>query len=56
MPWILESDNDTGPNDGYFREFWTISKTHPDGSITLFKANTEGEAKWLYELLNKHAP
>lgn len=47
MKWKIEYDNDTGPDDGGFFEWWTVT----DGERE-FKANTEDDAKWLAEILN----
>lgn len=49
--WTIEWDNDTGPNDGYYVEWWNVT----DGTKT-FRTESEKDAEWLAELLNKHAP
>ena len=46
--WEIEYDNDTGPDDEGFGEWWTVSRE--DRS---FKTDTEEDAKWLCDLLNK---
>jgi hypothetical protein len=50
MKWTIEYDNDTGPNDGGFWEWWTVS----DGAHS-FKCDSEEDAKWLCDLLNRDA-
>lgn len=47
MRWTIESDNDTGPGDEGFWEWWNVS----DGTKS-FRADTEAEAKWLCDQLN----
>lgn len=49
MKYEVEYDNDTGPDDEGFYEFWKIS----NGEST-FTAYSEGDANWLCELLNKN--
>lgn len=45
--WTVTYNNDTGPNDeGYF-EWWDIS----DGNVT-FQANDQHSAQWLCDQLN----
>jgi hypothetical protein len=46
--WTVEYDNDTGPNDEGYWEWWDVS----DGTTT-FKAFTDESAKWLCVLLNR---
>lgn len=43
----IEYDNDTGPDDGYFAEWWTIHCG--DRS---FRCSKEQDAMWLAEILN----
>lgn len=45
--WKVEYENDVGPDDGYFVEWWTVT----NGSRS-FKADTEADAKWLCGVLN----
>jgi len=49
--WKIEYDNDTGPGDEGFWEWWTVT----DGTRS-FKCNFEDDAKWLAETLNASAP
>lgn len=46
--WSIESDNDTGPEDDYFIEWWTVS----DGERS-YTCRNEKDAEWLRDLLNK---
>ena len=46
--FTVEYDNDTGPDDGGFWEWWTIT----DGN-RVFEAKNSDDAVWLCELLNK---
>lgn len=48
--WTIEYDNDTGPSDEGYLEWWTVT----NGSKS-FKCDSESDAEWLCELLNKHA-
>lgn len=45
--WKIEYDNDTGPSDEGFWEWWTVT----DGDKS-FKCDDEADAKWLCDLLN----
>ena len=45
--WKVEYQNDTGPNDDSYWEWWDVSN-----GKTNYKANTENDAVWLCELLN----
>lgn len=47
MKWTIEHDNDTGPNDESYHEWWMIS--NGDKS---FKCTDEADAKWLCAALN----
>jgi hypothetical protein len=47
MNWKIEYNNDTGPKDESFREWWTIS----DGRNSYESDNEEG-AKMLCDILN----
>lgn len=51
MKWKIEYDNDTGPGDEGFWEWWTVT----DGTRS-FKCNSEDDAKWLAETLNASTP
>lgn len=44
--WIIEYDNDTGPGDEGFDEWWIV--TNEERS---FKCSSEDDAKWLLGLL-----
>lgn len=46
--WTIEYDNDTGPNDGGFWEWWTVTNGEKS-----FKSDDKGDAKWLAEVLNR---
>jgi hypothetical protein len=46
--WKVEYGNDVGPNDEGFWEWWEVT----DGKRT-FKSNSEEDANWLCEALNK---
>jgi hypothetical protein len=48
--WGIEWDNDTGPNDGYYVEWWNVT----DGERS-FRSYKEADAEWLQAFLNKHA-
>jgi hypothetical protein len=45
--WELEYNNDTGPLDEYFYEWWAV--TNGDKS---FKCDSEESAEWLCNILN----
>lgn len=47
--WAIEYDNDTGPNDEDFAEWWTIS----NGKRS-FTCKNEDDAEWLCDLLNQY--
>lgn len=49
MKWNIEYDNDTGKGGGFW-EWWTVS----DGERS-YKCDSEEDAKWLCELLNREA-
>lgn len=51
MDWTIEYNNDVGPDDGGFWEWWEVS----NGTRT-FKCDREEDAKWLVELLIHTAP
>ena len=46
--WKIEYNNDTGPNDEGFQEWWEVTN-----GKRVFKANSEEDAKWLCGVLNK---
>lgn len=48
IKWKVEWANDTGPNDESYWEWWIIT----DGEKA-FKAESDQEAYWLRDLLNK---
>jgi hypothetical protein len=49
--WKVDYDNDTGPNDDYLVEWWTVS----NGAHS-FRAGSESDAVWLAALLNNLPP
>lgn len=48
--WIVEYDNDTGPDDDSFWQWWNVT----DGT-TSYRASTEDEANSLCQTLNSQA-
>ena len=48
--WRIEYHNDVGPMDESFWEWWEVT----DDEKT-FKTNSEEDANWLCDLLNKTA-
>lgn len=50
--WSIGYNNDVGPNDEGFWEWWELMF---DGKC-MFKADTEAAAKALLVVLNEHAP
>lgn len=48
IEWVVEYDNDTGPDDEGFSEWWEVS----NGAMS-FKAYTKYSAEWLCKTLNK---
>ncbi len=48
MNWKIEYDNDVGPDDDGFWQWWTVT----DGQRS-FKCDTEEDAKWLLEKLKR---
>lgn len=51
MIWKIEYDNDTGPNDESFSEWWCVT----DG-VRSFKADSKEDANFLLSLLNASPP
>lgn len=49
MKWKIDYDNDVGPNDEGFWEWWNVT----NGEV-FFKANSEADAKWLCDFLNRY--
>lgn len=49
-PWKIEYNNDTGPGDDSFYEWWEVS----NGDMT-FKSDNEDHAEWLLALLKSHS-
>ena len=49
MKWTVEYENDVGLSDEGFWEWWNVT----DGS-RVFKADDEGDARWLCDMLNAH--
>lgn len=47
MTWKIEYNNDVGPSDESFWEWWEVS----DG-YNIFKTSNEESAKWLCATLN----
>jgi hypothetical protein len=47
--WKIEYDNETGPNDDGFLEWWIVT----NGKDKLFKCYNKVNAKWLCDTLNK---
>jgi hypothetical protein len=45
--WRIEYDNDTGPGDEGFCEWWNVT----DGEAT-FRTHVEEDAKWLKDVLD----
>ena len=51
MNWTIENQNDTGPNDEGFWEWWEVSNR-----ARTFKCDDREDAEWLCDLLNQQAP
>jgi len=49
--WHIEYDNDTGPNDDSFVQWWKVT----DGT-RLFDAHSDEDAEWLCGVLNRTEP
>lgn len=47
--WVVEYDNDTGPNDDCFWEYWDIVNT---ATGARFRSRERADALWLCDLLN----
>lgn len=47
MKWRINYENDTGPGDDSFREWWVVT----DGE-KYFEAGNKEDAEWLCNLLN----
>ena len=45
--WRIEYDNDTGPRDEGFWEWWEVTNDEK-----CFKCTNQKDAKWLRDLLN----
>ena len=50
MKWNIDYDNDTGYDDEGFWEWWTVSDEQRS-----FKCDSEDDAKWLCDILNRNA-
>lgn len=50
MAWEIVYDNDTGPGDEGFWEWWTVTDGERD-----FKCDSEVDAKWLLDILTQCA-
>jgi hypothetical protein len=48
--WRVELENDTGPNDDCYHEWWVVL----DGERFSFRCDFESGAKWLCGVLNEH--
>lgn len=44
--WRIEYDNDTGPDDGGYREWWTVTNDEKS-----FKCDSIEDAEWLLSIL-----
>lgn len=56
MKWHIHYDNDVGPNDEGFWEWWSVmdSEYQYSGENTReFKCDSKKEAEWLADILNK---
>lgn len=51
MRWKVEYDNDTGPNDEGFCEWWIVT----NGDLS-FKCSDDISANWLRDVLNAYQP
>lgn len=49
--WSIEYENDVGPSDDYFIQWWNVT----NGTMS-FRCGTESEAEWLVDVLNEHEP
>lgn len=49
--WKIKWDNDTGPNDGYYVEWWNVTNGE-----TTFQCESESDAQWLADLLHGIEP
>lgn len=49
--WIVNYDNDTGPDDDGFDEWWTVTDCEKS-----YRCGTQAEALWLETVLNQHEP
>ena len=48
MAWKIEYDNDVGPNDEGFWEWWMVTN-----GVRGFKCGDKEDAEWLCSVLNK---
>ena len=48
-PWTVRYDNETGPDDDSFHEFWIVS----DG-VKDFESDNKNDAVWLCTALNEY--
>lgn len=51
MSWRVDYDNDTGPDDDYFHEWWVVTNGN-----TEFICDDKKNANELCDLLNKVSP
>lgn len=47
MKWTVDYDNDVGPYDEGFWEWWTVSN-----GVKSFKCDSKDDADWLCSILN----
>lgn len=51
--WKIEYDNDTGFNDNYFSEWWTVFRDENEFmDEKSFRCSSLDDAEWLCEVLN----
>lgn len=50
IQWTIEYDNDTGPGDDAFNEWWNVT----DGRWRTFRCNSEDDAAFLIRAVNSH--
>ena len=51
--WKIEYDNDTGPRDDSFKEWWTVIRAENDFmDEKSFQCSSLEDAEWLCEVLN----
>ena len=50
--WHIKYNNDTGPRDDYFYEWWDVLDTDEEIG-KCFKCDVEEDANWLCDILNQ---